>query len=109
MARNSRSFSDARDNKEGFTDERASVRCRHLRVIGVSVSLLLLWNGVCDYIYAYSPHLSGAQYFSPAVWDTIRTAGHGPHWMVLMAQTAGWRSALFGTWFMLVPCPAGTA
>ncbi|BAF71840.1 hypothetical protein [Sulfurovum sp. NBC37-1] len=66
------------------------VDCRALRILGVSVSILLLWNGVCDYIYGYSSQLSGAAYFSPAVLDVVSTAGGRPHWMVMMAQTAGW-------------------
>jgi hypothetical protein len=74
------------DSAEGA----ASRRCRLLRIVGVSVSVLLLWNGVCDLIYGYSPNLSGPEYFSPAVWDVIRTAGHRPHWLVMVAQTAGW-------------------
>lgn len=91
---------------------------RRLRLVGVSVSVLLLWNGVCDLIYGYSPTLSGFGYFSPAVWDTIRTAGHRPHWMVLLAQTAGWLYPLYalvlyhfwvgmrraGFWLADVPC-----
>jgi len=87
---NSKCFSDSSDNIKGFIDETTLRRCRRLRLIGIAVSILILWNGVCDFIYAYSPKLSGLEYFSPAVWDTIRTAGHRPHWMVMMAQTAGW-------------------
>lgn len=64
--------------------------CRTLRNLGILVSILLLWNGVCDYIYGYTPALSGTEYFSPAVWDVISTANGRPHWMVMMAQTAGW-------------------
>jgi hypothetical protein len=95
------------------------LRLRHrLRLIGVSVSILLLWNGVCDFIYAYSSALSGAEYFSPAAWETIRTAGGRPHWMVMMAQTAGWLYPIYalsyyhwwvgmrraGFWLAHVPC-----
>jgi len=90
----------------------------HLRLIGVVVSILILWNGVCDYIYAYSPALSGLEYFSPAAWDVIRTAGHHPHWMIMMAQTAGWLYPIYalsyylwwigmrpaGFWLATVPC-----
>lgn len=89
-----------------------------LRLVGITVSILLLWNGVCDFIYGYSPKLSGLQYFSPAAWEVIRTAGHRPHWMVMMAQTAGWLYPIYallcyhwwvgmrraGFWLALVPC-----
>ena len=115
---NSKSFSDPSDNIKGFTDEATLHRCRRLRLIGISVSILILWNGVCDFIYGYSPKLSGLEYFSPAVWDTIRTAGHRPHWMVMMAQTAGWLYPFYalsyyhwwvgmrraGFWLANVPC-----
>jgi hypothetical protein len=89
-----------------------------LRLLGVVVSILLLWNGVCDYIYAYSPTLSGLEYFSPAAWEVISTAGHRPHWMIMMAQTAGWLYPIYalsyyhwwigmrpaGFWLATVPC-----
>lgn len=109
---------DSGEAVSGFNDEAALHRCRTLRLIGVSVSILILWNGVCDYIYAYSPKLSGLEYFSPLAWDTIRTAGNRPHWMVMMAQTAGWLYPLYalsyyhwwvgmrraGFWRAHVPC-----
>ncbi|MFC1453911.1 hypothetical protein ACFLQL_01890 [Verrucomicrobiota bacterium] len=115
---NSKSFPDPGDNIKGFTDEAASRLCHRLRLIGIFVSILILWNGVCDFIYAYSPNLSGLEYFSPAAWDTIRTAGHRPHWMVMMAQTAGWLYPFYalsyyhwwvgmrraGFWLAYVPC-----
>ncbi len=89
-----------------------------LRLIGVVVSILLLWNGVCDYIYAYSPTLSGLEYLSPAAWDVLSTAGNRPHWMIMMAQTAGWLYPIYalsyyhwwigmrpaGFWLATVPC-----
>jgi len=92
--------------------------CRRLRVIGVSVSILILWNGVCDLIYGYSSILSGSEYLSSAVWDTILTAGHRPHRQVMLAQTAGWLYPLYaltfyhwwigmrraGFWLADVPC-----
>jgi hypothetical protein len=113
---------DADDKaSQEFADsaERAtSRRCRLFRRVGVSVSVLLLWNGVCDLIYGYSPRLSGLGYFSPAAWDVIRTAGHRPHWLVMVAQTAGWLYPLYalsyfhwwagmrraGFWLAHVPC-----
>jgi len=112
------SSSDPSNNMTGFTDEATLRLCHRLRLIGVSVSILLLWNGVCDFIYAYSPTLSGLEYLSPAVWDTIRTAGDRPHWMVMMAQTAGWLYPFYalsyfhwwvgmrraGFWLAHVPC-----
>ena len=53
-----------------------------------------------------------------SVWDTVRTAGHRPHWMVMMAQTAGWLYPFYalsyyhwwvgmrraGSWLAHVPC-----
>ncbi|WP_208597654.1 hypothetical protein [Desulfogranum mediterraneum] len=106
------------DQIQGGSDEATAARCRRLRLMGLSVSILILWNGVCDYIYAYSPRLSGLEYFSPAVWEVIRTAGHRPHWLVLLAQTAGWLYPLYalsyyhwwigmrraGFWLASVPC-----
>lgn len=95
-----------------------SIDWSRLRVLGILVSFLILWNGVCDYIYAYSPSLSGLEYFSPAVWETIRTAGNRPHWMVMLAQTAGWLYPVYalsyfhwwigmrraGFWLAHMPC-----
>lgn len=93
-------------------------RWRRLRLLGISISILLIWNGVCDLIYGYSATLSGSGYFSAAVWDVVRTAGNRPHWMVLIAQTAGWLYPLYalsyllwwvgmrpaGFWLASVPC-----
>jgi len=62
----------------------------HLRTLGISVSILLIWNGVCDMIYGFSSQLNGNEYTSLAIWDVMRTAGGRPHWMIMMAQTAGW-------------------
>ncbi len=61
-----------------------------LRLFGFILSGLILWNGVADLIYGYSPQLDGPAYFSPAVWEVVRTAGGRPDWMVMLAQTAGW-------------------
>ena len=91
---------------------------RRLRLLGISLSILMLWNGVCDLIYGYSSKLSGSEYFSAAAWDIIRTAGNRPHWMVMLAQTAGWLYPLYalsyyhwwagmrraGFWLAYVPC-----
>ncbi|MGO9134176.1 MAG: hypothetical protein ACLP8A_09040 [Methylovirgula sp.] len=74
--------------------ERKRLRSR-LRLIGIGGSILIFWNGVCDYIYGYSPSLSGLDYFSPAVFHTIFTANGRPHWMLLVAQTAGWLYPLY--------------
>lgn len=43
----------------GLIDDVTLNRCRHLRLIGISTSILILWNGVCDLIYGYAPKLSG--------------------------------------------------
>ena len=96
----------------------SNVLRNRLRLIGVVVSILILWNGVCDYIYAYSPKLSGLEYLSPAAWEVISTAGNRPHWMIMMAQTAGWLYPVYalsyyhwwvgmrraGFWLAAVPC-----
>jgi hypothetical protein len=107
-------LSDRNDDTSISNDESA----RRLRLLGICISVLLLWNGVCDYIYAYSADLSGLEYFSPAAWETIRTADNRPHWMILMAQTAGWFYPFYalsyyhwwvgmrraGIWLAHVPC-----
>ncbi len=99
-------------------DETKSSLCRRLRLLGISVSIILLWNGVCDFIYGYSSQLSGLQYLSPAAWDVISTAGNRPHWLVMLAQTAGWLYPFYalsyyhwwigmrraGFWLATVPC-----
>lgn len=72
-----------------LTTKIARLRSR-LVLIGIGISILLIWNGVCDYIYGYDPKLSGLDYFSPRVFSTILTANGRPHWMLLLAQTAGW-------------------
>jgi hypothetical protein len=95
-----------------------SLRGRQLRLLGFGISFLLLWNGACDLIYGYSPALDGRAYLSPAIWETIRTAGGRPHWMVAIAQTAGWLYPVYalafylwwigmrraGPWLAHVPC-----
>lgn len=63
---------------------------KRLLILGITVSILVLWNGVCDYIFAYSSQLSGAEYTSSAVYKLILSANGRPHWMVMLAQTAGW-------------------
>ena len=63
---------------------------KRLLILGVTVSILVLWNGVCDYIFAYSSQLSGSEYSSSAVYKLILSANGRPHWMVMLAQTAGW-------------------
>ena len=68
---------------------------RYLKVVGIGGSILILWNGVCDLIYGYSPNLSGMGYFSGSVIDVVLTADGHPHWAVLTAQTAGWLYPLF--------------
>ncbi len=84
------------DTEVKAVNDEATLRFRrHLRILGISVSILILWNGVCDYIYAYSASLSGLEYFSAEIWELIRTAGGRPHWMVMMAQTAGWLYPLY--------------
>lgn len=65
-------------------------RQRRSLLIGVIVSLLMLWDDVGDYLYAYSALLSGKQYFSPQVWEVIITANHRPVGVIMIAQTAGW-------------------
>lgn len=78
------------ENKQflGIPDS-ATLR-RRLLTIGIVVSVLAIWNGVCDYIYGYSPSLSGWQYFSPDVFKVVLTANGRPHGLLLLAQTAGW-------------------
>lgn len=66
-----------------------------LKILGIGGSVLILWNGVCDLIYGYSATLSGPGYFSSAVITTVLTADGRPHWMILLAQTAGWLYPLF--------------
>jgi len=63
---------------------------KRLLWLGVGVSVLILWNGVCDYIYGYAAQLSGGDYFSSAGIKVILSANGRPHWMLLVAQTAGW-------------------
>jgi len=63
---------------------------RRLRAVTIVLTVLILWNGVSDLIYAYSPALSGRDYFSSKLWDVICTAGGRSHGMVMLAQTAGW-------------------
>ncbi len=120
MDTNNKSDSKTKDEIRGITDNAAIHRQRQLRILGVTVSILLLWNGVCDFIYGFSPNLSGLDYynFTPAVWNTVRTAGNRPHWMVLIAQTAGWLYPFYalsyyhwwsgmrraGFWLATVPC-----
>lgn len=91
--------------------------CPMIRFIGIAVSILILWNGVGDFIYAYSPNLGGLNYLSPDVWNVIATANNRPHWMIMMAQTAGWFYPIYaltyfnwwvgmqraGIWLSLIP------
>ena len=100
------------------TDD-SKLRIRHyIHLIGIIVPILMLWNGVCDFIFAYSPKLNGAQYSTMMFWDAVRTANGHPHWMVMLAQTAGWLYPIYamsyfiwwtgmrraGFWLSTVPC-----
>ena len=81
----------ASSQKSMTTDNVDNIKLRNrLLWLGVIVSILVLWNGVADYIYAYSSQLSGDGYSSAAVFKVILTANGRPHWMVMLAQTAGW-------------------
>ncbi len=89
-----------------------------LRKLGVTVAILMLWNGVGDFIFAYSPKLNGVQYSTMMFWDAIRTANGHPHWLVMLAQTPGWLYPIYalssliwwfgmrraGFWLSTVPC-----
>jgi len=78
-------------SKSTMTDKIDNTKMRkRLLLIGVTVSILVLWNGVCDYLFAYSSQLSGSEYSSSAVFKLILSANGRPHWMVMLAQTAGW-------------------
>jgi len=63
---------------------------RRIHILGIILPVLLLWNGVSDLLYAYSPVMSGQDYFSSRLWDVISTAGGRTHGMIMLAQTAGW-------------------
>lgn len=63
---------------------------RRLLTLGIVISVLAVWNGVCDYIYGYSADLNGMAYFSSRVFAVIQSADGRPHWMLMLAQTAAW-------------------
>jgi len=74
-----------------MTEDMKSERFRRrLRNLGIIIAVLAVWNGVCDYIYGYSPELNGLAYFSARVFRVVQTAGGRPHWMLMLAQTAAW-------------------
>lgn len=74
---------------------------RLFRVVGVVLPLLMIWNGVADTVYGYSPTLSGMGYYTMKVWNVVRTAGGRPHWAVMMAQTAGWLYPVYALTYYL--------
>ncbi|GAA5417554.1 hypothetical protein Pryu01_02628 [Paraliobacillus ryukyuensis] len=63
---------------------------RRIAFLGSVLTILMIWNGVCDYIYGYSPNLSGFDYFTSKVIDVVSTANGRPHWLIMLGQTAGW-------------------
>lgn len=63
---------------------------RILRVIGIWGTILILWNLVADLIFGYSAAMPGIDYFAAPVVPLILSAGGRPHWMIMLAQTAGW-------------------
>ncbi|GCA61961.1 hypothetical protein KIPB_000206 [Kipferlia bialata] len=91
---------------------------RRLHILGVTLCIFILWNGVCDLIYGYSSTMSGRDYFSPAVIDMIVSAEGRSHGVMLLAQTAGWLYPFYafyayvmwvgmrraGFWMAHVPC-----
>jgi len=91
---------------------------RLLRSLGITVGILLIWNGVGDMIYGFSATLNGNEYTSLAIWDVMTSAGGRPHWMIMMAQTAGWLYPFYalsylvwwfgmrkaGFWLSTLPC-----
>lgn len=68
---------------------------------GTIVALLTLWNGVCDYIYAYSSEMSGLDYFSPMLFDLLFTANNRSHTLIMIAQTAGWLYPIYALSYFL--------
>jgi len=44
----------------------------YLKVLGVGGSILILWNGVCDLIYGYSPTLR----VHPRSWRALTELSH---------------------------------
>lgn len=79
-----------RSTLESVTGEKEQIFRQRLFILGIVVSVLSIWNGVCDYIYGYSSSLSGTGYFSSKVFQVILTADGRPHWLLLLAQTAAW-------------------
>ena len=69
--------------------ENAKMR-KQLLILGITLSILILWNGVCDYLFAYSSQLNGEEYSTSAVYKVLLSADGRPHWKVMLAQTAGW-------------------
>lgn len=69
--------------------DNARMRKRLLRM-GIIISILILWNGVCDYLYAYSAQFSGDDYSSAALFNLMLSGNGHPHWVIMVAQTAGW-------------------
>jgi hypothetical protein len=74
---------------------------KKLLMIGILLSILMLWNGVCDYIYGYSPILSGTDYFSSEVFKVILSANGRPHWLITLAQSAGWLYPIYAITYFL--------
>ena len=74
---------------------------KKLLIIGILLSILMLWNGVCDYIYGYSPILSGTDYFSSEVFKVILSANGRPHWLIMLAQSAGWLYPIYAITYFL--------
>jgi len=74
---------------------------KKLLTIGILLSILMLWNGVCDYIYGYSPNLNGTDYFSSEVFKVILSANGRPHWLIMLAQSAGWLYPIYAITYFL--------
>jgi hypothetical protein len=85
-------------NMNNISTERMRKR---LITIGIIVTILSLWNGVCDIIYGYSFQLSGSEYFTSKVFRVILSADGRSHNLLLMAQTAGWLYPVFALAFYM--------
>ncbi|WP_018248791.1 hypothetical protein [Orenia marismortui] len=93
-----------KDSLKSIHSKLNSIEQQHykkLLYLGVALSILMLWNGGCDYIYGYSPDLSGFDYFTSKVINVVLTANGRPHWLIMLGQTAGWFYPLYSLTYYL--------
>ncbi len=71
-----------------------------LKLLGIWGSVLILWNLFADLVYGYSAQMRGVDYFTAQVVPMVLSADGRPHWLIMLAQTAGWLYPIYALTYL---------